>query len=252
MRPRGDVKPCGVWPCGTMCHVGAICAICWGAGRLCPAKLGFLTIQRETARRIAQFELAPRLLDLVRMRCKSAGLAILLSLFACGDDDGDGGSSADAAPETDASDDGNGDGGTDASPDGDASVGELPVHVIHPWCGPADQPAVRIALGQEDAQNDCAVDESATSVQLDVWTLEIEAPVTFSFSPNEAMASGALCPGAPAQCRSFLYGDIHFDTYEEGSAATGTWRLLGEDEEDSVNGTFEARWCEPDPPVPCG
>jgi hypothetical protein len=237
-----------------MCHAGAIRTVCQRAGRSRHAKLDFLTLRTGNRAKnrsvrpglpLACFELA--------MRCKTAGLALLLSLFACGDDDGGGGSSADAAPEADASDDGDGDGGTDASPDGDAGTGEFPVHIIHPWCGPADQPGVRIELGQADPENDCAVDQSAPNVQLDVWTLEIKPPVTFSFSPNEAMAGGALCPGSPAPCRSFPYGDIHFDTYEEAGSASGTWRLLGEDEEDSVNGTIQARWCELDPaPPPCG
>jgi hypothetical protein len=186
------------------------------------------------------------------MRCKIAGLAFLLSLFACGDDDGGSGSSADAAPESDASED-DGDGGTDGSPDGDASAGEFAVHIIHASCGPADQAAVRIVLGDEDGQDDCAVDENAPSVQLDVWTQDIAAPVTFSFSPTESMASGALCAGGLAPCRSFPYGDIHFDTYDQGAGANGTWRLLGDDQDEIVSGTFEARWCEPDPPPgPCG
>jgi hypothetical protein len=188
------------------------------------------------------------------MFCKTVGFALLLALFACGDDDGGGsGSDADAAPESDASDEdgNNGDGGT-ADASGDGGAGEFAVHLIQPWCGPAEEPAIRIVLGQEDAQDDCAVDETATRVQLDVWTQEIEPPVTFSFSPTEAMASGALCTGDPAPCRSFPYGDIHFDTYDEGNGANGTWRLLGDDQEETVTGSFEARWCDPDPPPPCG
>ena len=170
---------------------------------------------------------------------------------ACGgDDDGDGGSGADGSPSSDASAEADGGAAADAGGRGDASAGQYPLHIISPSCGPADGPAVRITLGEPDAQDSCAIDQLAPHVLLDVWTQEIEAPVTFSFAPTEASGSGAFCPGGTAPCRSYPNGDIHFDTYAAGEGARGNWRLLGDEE--MVTGDFDAAWCEPANPPPCG
>lgn len=162
---------------------------------------------------------------------------------ACGgDDDGDG-SGADASTGVDAG------AGGDAAPTGDAGAGEFSLHIITPWCGPADEPSVRISLGDPDPDDSCAVDESAPHVLLDVWTQEIEAPMTYSFSATESSGAGAMCSGGTRPCRSFASGDIHFDSYAAGESADGTWRLLGEE---MVIGDFQATWCEPATPSPCG
>ena len=184
----------------------------------------------------------------MRRKAWAPGLAVLLVVAACGDDDdGSGGSPSDGSPGADAG----GDAGTgaDGAPGGDASVGEYSLHLVMPWCGPADQGAIAVVLGEADG-NRCAVDDAAASVRLEVWTRDITAPVTFSFAPTEALGSGILCPGGEQPCRTFPYGDIRFDTYDEESGATGSWRLQGA--EDTVTGTFDATWCDPDPPRPCG
>lgn len=181
------------------------------------------------------------------MRIRTLGLAFLCAVTsACGgDDDGDGGSGADASAGADA-----GAGGDDAASGGDASSGQFPLHIISAWCGPADGPAVRIALGEADAEEACAVDQDAPQVLLDVWTRDIEAPMTISFAPTERNGNGALCPEGTASCRSFSSGDVTFDSYVDGESARGSWRLL--EDEEMVSGDFQATWCEPAVPPPCG
>jgi hypothetical protein len=178
------------------------------------------------------------------------GLVLLLAVAACGDDDDDdgtGGSPSDGSPGADAA------AGSDAGSAGDgapgADGGRYSVQLVSPSCGPADQAAVAILLG-EPTGGSCAVDDSAPSVRLEVWTREITAPAMFSFAPGEALGGGQLCPGGERPCLSYATGDISFDTYDETSGATGSWRLI--DEAGTVTGSFDATWCDPDPPRPCG
>lgn len=191
--------------------------------------------------------LVPCLLLSDRMRCKILGTALLCAVIgACGgDDDGDDGSGADASSGADA-----GAGGGDSGAGDDASAGEFPLHIISAWCGPADGPAVRIALGEADAEEPCAVSQDAPQVLLDVWTRDIEAPMTISFAPTEQNGNGALCPEGTASCRTFPAGDVTFESYADGESARGSWRLL--DDEEMVTGDFQATWCEPAIPPPCG
>ncbi|HKE19928.1 MAG TPA: hypothetical protein VKB80_33875 [Kofleriaceae bacterium] len=190
----------------------------------------------------------------MRRKAWVPGLVLLLAVTACGDDDdGSGGSPSDGSPGADVGGGGGGgDAGTgaDGAAGGDASVGEYSVQFVMPWCGPADQGAVAVVLGEAGGDR-CAVDDAEASVRLEVWTRDITAPVTFSFAPTEAMGSGIVCPGGEQPCHTFPTGDIRFDTYDEDSGATGSWRLQGGGQ-DTVTGTFDATWCDPDPPRPCG
>jgi hypothetical protein len=187
------------------------------------------------------------------MQRKVSGLALVLSMVACGGDDDDSGATADAGQETgDASTGGDSDGGADR----DAATGAYAVHLIQPACGPADEPAVRILLGSPAEGDACAVNDLTGNVTLDIWTRDIDAAVTIRFGPEEAMGSGTVCPGddldpgARAPCRTYNTGAIRFDTYEDGRAASGSWQLSSFTAE--VSGDFDATWCQPDPPGPCG
>jgi hypothetical protein len=187
------------------------------------------------------------------MRCRTTGLALLCTLIgACGGDDdggdGDGGSGMDASG-ADASA-GGGDSGADSGTRGDGGAGPYARHIISPACAPNDGPALRIALGDPHAEDSCAIDQLAPHVLLNVWTQDIDAPVTISFAETEASGSGSFCPGGTAPCRSFSSGDITFDSYAAGEGARGSWRLLGEEE--MLTGDFDATWCETTPPPPCG
>jgi hypothetical protein len=187
------------------------------------------------------------------MRYRTPGLVLLCAVVAaCGGDDdgGEDGTGADASSADASAGGGDSGAGSDAGSRGDAGAGPYARHIIAPWCAPNDGPAVRISLGDADAQDSCAIDELAPHVLLDVWTQEIEAPVTYSFAPTEASGSGAFCPGGTAPCRSFSTGDIHFDAYAAGESGVGTWRLLGDEE--MMTGDFNATWCEPANPPPCG
>ena len=175
-------------------------------------------------------------------------------MAGCGGDDDDGGAS-----QADSAAGGNADGspGSDgaASPDGgegraDAAGGMYPLQLIRPACAPNDAPAVRILLGSRIDEDVCAVSAVNPNVNLELWTTEIQAPVTFSFAPTEAIGRGIVCPGGNLPCQNYDTGEIHFDTYKEAGGATGQWRLLAGERE--VSGTFDSTWCDPDPPEPCG
>ena len=178
------------------------------------------------------------------------GLALLICAPACGgDDDDDTGTQVDGAP---GSADGAPSGDASAGPDagqgnGDASSGLYPLQLIRPACAPNDAPALRILLGSPIVDDFCAVNNVSSSANLEVWVTEIVAPMTITFAPTEAMGQGELCD-ADGSCRPFDTGEVHFDTYEESSGATGTWRLISGAEQ--FTGTFDATWCEPDPPEP--
>ncbi|HWM85593.1 MAG TPA: hypothetical protein VNO33_07140 [Kofleriaceae bacterium] len=176
------------------------------------------------------------------------GIALLVAMVGCGgDDDGSDGPGVDGS--TGGSDAAGQGGEADAGADEDAAVGELTRHIISPACGPADGPALRIQLGAAGAAP-CAIDEAAPSVRLDAWTQDIVAPMTISWAPGEALGTGSLCPGGEDTCRTYSAGDITFQTFDAEQGAAGTWRLLEGDQ--PVTGTFDATWCEPKVPDPCG
>jgi hypothetical protein len=180
-------------------------------------------------------------------------LALILATFGCGGDDDDdddpGGTVIDATPS-----------GSDASPtadaapaaDGgaDASVGEFAAQLVRPSCAPNDALAIRVLLGTAADGDGCGLDEDAESVQFEVWTREIEAPAIFSFAPGEAIGTGQMCPGGGDPCRTYDTGQIQFEAYEEGGAASGSWTLY--EGETMITGDFTATWCEPAVPQPCG
>ncbi len=179
------------------------------------------------------------------------GLALILATFGCGgdDDDGPGGTVIDATPS-----------GSDASPladaalppDGgtDAAVGAFAVQIVRPSCAPNDAPAIRVLLGSAADGDGCAVDEDAESVRFEVWTRDIEAPAIFAFAPGEALGTAQMCPGGGDPCRTYETGQIQFDAFEDGGAASGTWVLY--EGETMIDGDFTATWCEPVTPEPCG
>lgn len=169
-------------------------------------------------------------------------LSSLLIAGACGgDDDDNGGGGADGSPE----------GTADASPDdSDATPSSYAAHLIRPSCAPNDGAAVRILLGESIGGTGCDVDDEASMVELEVWTQEIEAPETFEFGDDAFIGAGRNCPGGEEPCFSFVDGEVHFDSYDEGTGAAGTF-VLGTGNE-QVTGTFSADWCVPVPAEPCG
>lgn len=177
------------------------------------------------------------------MRHILLGLALVSWVGGCGgddDDSGDGGSIADAST--------GGDGGGDAATD--ALAGPYARQVVRPSCAPNDALSTKVLLGLPDQEDECAVDDLAPNLTLEVWTRDIEAPITFTFAPGEALGTATLCPGGEAPCTTFESGSITFRSFAQGESAAGTWILYGEG--DPLSGSFGASWCEPDVPDPCG
>jgi hypothetical protein len=170
-------------------------------------------------------------------------LSFLLLAGACdsGDDAG-GGGDADADAEG-----GSADGSTD---DTDAAPSPYGAHLIRPSCAPNDGAAVRILLGEAIGGDGCNVDDGGAIVDLEVWTRDIEAPETVEFGDGDFTGAGTACPGGEEPCFTYQEGAIHFDRYDDGTGAAGSFTLGSGNEQ--VSGTFDATWCEPDPPEPCG
>lgn len=179
------------------------------------------------------------------MRATQPSLVLLFALIACGGDDDTSGTQADASTNDAAA------GGDAALQDGgDRGDAAASVQLIVPFCAPNDAPSLRIALGEPAGGDDCALDDFAPSVTVEIWTQIISAPIIVSFSPTEGFGSGTICPGGDPPCRTYDTGDITFEKYEEGKSASGSWRLFAGSE--VLSGTFDSTWCEPDPPDVCG
>lgn len=181
------------------------------------------------------------------------GLVIPLSMSigGCGGDDDGAGETVDGSPTGGDGSPGGDAGDVDAGGGDDAAAGEFAVQIIRPSCAPNDGPAVRILLGAE-SDDECAVSEEANRLDLQIWAspAEIEAPAIFSFAPGESNGAAQLCSGGNESCRSFETGSITLTVFRDGVDAAGTFALSGEGTD--ISGGFEATWCTPDPPEPCG
>jgi hypothetical protein len=187
------------------------------------------------------------------------GLVFALSVAGCGDDDDS--PATDAAPDDDpdatAGDDDAAPGGADAGDDDDAAPtpdagpSPYPTHFIRRACAPNDGPAVRMLLGHGVDGALCTLDPVSSSVNIELWTQDIEAPGTYLFSARDPLGAGQVCIGGDGPCVIYQEGEIVFDTFELDVGASGTWRLFG-DRGFEESGTFDATWCDPDPPEPCG
>ena len=179
-------------------------------------------------------------------------LALALMLFSfsitpagCGDGDDDGASIDAAAGEPDA-------GGADAAPEADAAAQTFATHVVYRSCGPLDGPAITVALSSEVDPETCTPNYFDPTVVFAVYVdpAGIDAPASFSFGVVPG-GDGRVCPGGKQSCDEATAGDIHFDTFEDTSLATGTWMLVTDG--GTARGEFDATWCEPeDGPIACG
>jgi hypothetical protein len=209
------------------------------------------------------------------MRHVLFGITILVAAIGCDDDDDDDQPSVDGAPDGGDGDAAPGDGDaapgnsdaapgdtdaapgdTDAAPALDAAAGDAdgvlyPLQIIRRACSPTGAPAVHIELGAPGDLAFCEIDRGEPHAILELWlpAEEIEAPANYSYSARGAIGGrGTLCPGDLAPCRLFVEGDFLFDLYEVDVTAGGTWRVVGDGEEES--GPFAATWCSL-PPAPC-
>jgi len=135
--------------------------------------------------------------------------------------------------------------------DGGGDAGSFAGAFLSPDCAPDDGAALSLRL-YEVAVPECSADtdhrvlsfylfEGATSF------LPIEAGETLTSS--SASGSATACPGGEAPCRSGESWSLTFETYAEGTGASGTYTVTFDDGE-TVSGRFDAAWC--DPGVVCG
>lgn len=171
-------------------------------------------------------------------------MPVLLLAAACGGDDDANGNGGDGSQADAATSDG---------PSADAPASSFAVNLVERTCGPTDGPAVTLALGAGHDPETCTLDVDAgnltISIYLDGWP--VEAPVTYSFDPEDLTGAALMCPGGDAACRSASAGQVHFDTFSEGVGASGTYQLTMEG--GPVTGGFDASWCQPEGGGPyCG
>src|SRR5581483_9281649 len=112
--------------------------------------------------------------------------------------------------------------------------------IMQASCAPWDGPAIDIRLTSEAAQ---CKNVSGPYIDMGVWRgLPIHGGqvVTLSSSSrNEGFASKCSTVG---DCERAQSGTINFDTYKEGSGATGHYELHFKSGD--VLGKFDAKWCE--------
>ena len=111
--------------------------------------------------------------------------------------------------------------------------------LIQPSCAPWDGPAIDIRLTPEPGQ---CKNVSGPYIDMGVWRgLPIHAGqvVKFGSGSNDGFASRCAKVG---ECERAESGTIVFDTYQDGSGATGRYNLRFKSGE--VSGSFDAKWCE--------
>lgn len=174
------------------------------------------------------------------------GLAFALSI-GCGGDDDDSSPGGDGSP--DAAEGTGADASADAGEQADGSRSDFARQIVFPSCAPGDGPAVTILVGGAIEGDECEVSIDAPSVRLEIWTGDIEAPMTYSFIKGEANGAAQVCPGGDGPCINYPTGTIFVETFDMVRGATGAWALVGEGP--NLEGIFDAAWCEP-ATVPCG
>jgi len=112
--------------------------------------------------------------------------------------------------------------------------------LIQASCAPWDGPAIDIRLTSEPAQ---CKNVAGPYIDMGVWRgLPIHAGQVVklsSSSENEGFASKCAKSG---DCERAQAGTINFDTYQDGSGATGRYELHFKSGD--VSGSFTAKWCE--------
>lgn len=144
-----------------------------------------------------------------------------------------------------------------ASPDGapgDAAPSRYPLHNIVADCAPGGGPALQIWLGESEEPDDChPLYSSVGTLTVWVYTDDIQAPTTISFSPGEPNGSALVCPiGSPGDpsCFEIDEGEVEFEAYEVNDRR-GTIRLRPQGPEPIVE-RFDASLCEgTEPPPTC-
>lgn len=179
-------------------------------------------------------------------------LAFSIASAACGDDDDQPDAAvgeADAAlPDA---------GGEIDAGEADAALpdagGTYATQVFQHSCGPTDGPAITLVLSSEVDAKTCTPNFFDPTVVFTVYLDDfvIEAPADFVFSNDILGGDGRVCPGGKVDCDAASAGEIHFETFDNGAGATGTWELTTERGVES--GSFAATSCVPEGGDPiCG
>ena len=112
--------------------------------------------------------------------------------------------------------------------------------LIQRSCAPWDGPAIDIRLTTELAQ--CG-QVRGPYINMGVWRgLPIHRGDVVNFGPRSNNGFGSRCSNE-GNCERAESGIITFDTYQQGSGATGHYELHFRHAE-VVSGTFDVKWCE--------
>ena len=108
-------------------------------------------------------------------------------------------------------------------------------------CAPWDGPAIAITLTTEPAECKRAV--SGPFLSMGVWRgLPIHAGQVVKFGAGSDAGFASRCV-KEGDCERAESGEITFDTYKEGTGATGHYTLHFKKGE-TIEGHFEAKWCD--------
>ena len=109
-----------------------------------------------------------------------------------------------------------------------------------PSCAPWDGPAIDIRLTTEPAQ---CQQINGPYIALGIWRgLPIHSGQVVKFGATSDAGFASFCHRA-GDCERADSGIIVFDTYKDGSGASGHYDLHFKNGKD-VNGTFTVEWCE--------
>jgi hypothetical protein len=114
--------------------------------------------------------------------------------------------------------------------------------IIVPTCSDGRR-GVRILLGDPASGYSCEMDDGAPMVDLDVSAADIVAPASFDID------GATVCPGADEPCYTFRDASVHFDAFDAGTGAAGSFTVGTGSHQ--LGGTFSATWCAPLEPPAC-
>lgn len=141
--------------------------------------------------------------------------------------------------------------GGDASADSGGTSDFAGAYVMDA-CGPADGHALQVLL-YDVAVPDCSADTSRRTLAFylygPVFPITPGTTVTSS-SASGATGSATLCPGGTPPCQTSGDFTITFDTFVDGTSASGSYTVTWGDGSSDA-GTFGAEWCTVGPVI-CG
>jgi len=113
--------------------------------------------------------------------------------------------------------------------------------LIQRACAPWDGAAIGLTITTEVAACGKA---TAPYLMVNVYDLPLSSgkTVKLKYTGDTHSGQASICPRENA-CEPVESGEVVFDTYKEGTGATGHYELHSRKGE-TVSGTFDVKWCE--------